>query len=459
MHSNFVQMEVTTQDGANKKGLPGGWTKHAPAGGVTIGGQFFKGGTFIPNEDLDKMTPKEMEDLQHKLDMSAKYGPKEAKKILMQESQTQDAKKEEVVKHVQETGINENVYIIDDGKLEGERYGGLIIKKGNPLPEDLKILNALNSKRLDVVNPSSKTVSTYKSDTGTWPSDFSALSPEIQNIEQYDLLNNLSPGIKNYFLIGQTANLALLNLPKRNEIVNLPFKVDENNGFIKLEETNFPMENLSRIRRLSLRSNVWLAEKDGKKKIFRLCNCQDAKNQMFTNRIYKLNGANVPDLDEEPDGISEEYKEGSPCSLNGDMIPKFIKHFLIDVLMGHKDVMGEDNHHILNVNDTPVRTNFNVSLNKLGEIPEELSTFRIFEPYSKIYNKLSSSDIYNQYKDMKDKITPENIDKILEEVNYPESDRENLKDIILKRFYNISNSVNQENAVRKLSLLKRVARK
>jgi hypothetical protein len=68
----------------NKKVIQpeGGWTKHAPAGGVTINGKFFSGGVFIPNDDMENASDEEKKELQERQELIKKYGAKNVKKML-----------------------------------------------------------------------------------------------------------------------------------------------------------------------------------------------------------------------------------------------------------------------------------------------------------------------------------------------------------------------------------------
>jgi hypothetical protein len=165
---------------------PGGWTKHAPAGGISLNGKFFDGGTFIPNEDMENATEEEKKALEDRQKLIQQYGPDKVKKMLKAEKQPTAVSKP--------VGIQENVYIIDDGTLlGGSKYGDLIVKKGAILPEDLDIARALKSNRIDCVVKGE--VVTYLSKSGEWRED---LESSKSSVKEYSLLNNLTPPMREY---------------------------------------------------------------------------------------------------------------------------------------------------------------------------------------------------------------------------------------------------------------------
>lgn len=212
--------------------LPGGWTKHAPPGGITVGGQYFKGGQFIPNDILDKASPAEIVNLKKAIEIAKKYGPKEAKKILgkFKYSKPNSASQNSAQKL---NMVQQHVYVIDDGIILGKKdYFGVLVIRNNTdhepslYTEEISLLASLKTKQLDIVVASIQKVLSITSESGQWPQDISSkpeenLLPALQKrlnintvpLDQYTLINNLSPQIKKVLIPEQ-------NSPTENSVPN-----------------------------------------------------------------------------------------------------------------------------------------------------------------------------------------------------------------------------------------------
>lgn len=222
---NSPNDQILPKKGSGSAQLPGGWTKHAPAGGITLGGKYFRGGQFIPNDVLEKATPEEIAQLSKQIELSKTYGPKIAKKMIEQMKYSPQ-KSASPVGNATINSVQQHVYVIDDGNLVGDKqnYGYLIIRN-NPMEdiqvfnEESKMLNVLKTQRFDIIT--AREVLSIENLTGQWMESNNQIAEEnifklwsqdtglkINKIplDQYTLLNNLSPQVANVFKAPQNIN-------------------------------------------------------------------------------------------------------------------------------------------------------------------------------------------------------------------------------------------------------------
>lgn len=191
----------------------GGWTKHAPPGGITINGKFYKGGRFIPNDELSKASPEEKKELEDKINNHGNIIHKKEGEELEQENNNLAQEENPPQKQI----IQEPFYIFDNGKLiDKEQTIGYFILRNNPVPQpvvfsrELRIFAALNTYRFDIIISSQQKVVSLISESRHWPEsrEFydidifpSLLTLKTLTIQEiplstYTILDNLSPGAK-----------------------------------------------------------------------------------------------------------------------------------------------------------------------------------------------------------------------------------------------------------------------
>lgn len=209
---NYLNIE-DTRTGSGSSQLPGGWTKHSPRGGVTINGQYFKGGQFIPTQDLENATPQELEQLNKAIAASQRGESASGVKTGGKFKDASGQNLQQGPPQAPQT-IKENVYIIGAGELLGNNnytvYGQVVLRN-NPghLPKilnaDMYLLNGLHSRRFDVILATQ--VLLIESESGVWPTFGNNMEEDIysklhtiktlkisaQPLDTYSPLGNLEP--------------------------------------------------------------------------------------------------------------------------------------------------------------------------------------------------------------------------------------------------------------------------
>lgn len=318
---------------------PGGWTKHAPAGGISINGKFFSGGTFIPNDDMESASQGEKDELEKRQELIKKYGPEKVKDMLKSGKSLSPTSSAEMQSQ-KEPVITENVYIIDDGALlGGNKYGDLIIKKGALREEDISILNSLKTNRIDCVLDG-KQVITYVSKNGEWPSKE---EPTKSDIKEYSLLNNLSEAIKKY----------LTTAP--------------------------PMFRMS-----LLSNNTWRVEHNKENKILRLCNCEEKGEILKVKSLSDKLGVPTQPMAECEGGLLSP--DIPPLANNKNLKLTFV----INLILGDIDPasFGKDG------------TKLNYKLPTSSDI-QDVDRARLFTPHADIYGDLTLDDLIKQFRNIK----------------------------------------------------------
>ena len=370
------------------------WTKHAPPGGIEINGKYYGGGKFIPNEELEKASPEEIAELQRRSELSERLGSKEAKKVLDQEKVARQAGPLTGDTSNLDAEPSENIYLIDDGKVYGGKFGQLVLKRdssqqGTKLaPEELVLLNSLKTTRFDIVVVAQKKVLSITTQ-GEWPINdadganaLQALADNTQEIplEEYTLLNNLTPQTKEFFTGEKNDNR------QSPQAIATPVTMS--------------------LFRMNLKDNEnWEVEDEvGKRYVLKLADEVEKKTIILIHNIYNYFGIPTEKIFEHPEGILTQLKPAMTDIAPKDA-EKVIKGFPLDKLFDlDTEIFEEDGK--------PVRGNIKKKKkkkkSKIGKFPVEES------------------------KKIKQTITPEFIDGLLNKVNYPEDERSNILGEILE---------------------------
>lgn len=236
--------------------FPGGWTRHAPPGGISIAGKFYKGGQFIPNEALEAASPEEIENLKQKLAAPGAVAGKkdefgEAKEKEEQETQP-PAEKPAGPK------FEHYAYILDTGKLLGQTNGhfGTFILRNSLADEpllhayELKLFRSLRTHEVHLVIGWKQLVVQIKVEEGDWPDigideDQNILSelehyPGCKVISQplqtYTVLKDLEPTLVDVLLSQPQPTVSPLSsnmrLYRKQKISNTEWELEDNNGAI-----------------------------------------------------------------------------------------------------------------------------------------------------------------------------------------------------------------------------------
>lgn len=256
----------STKKGSGSNQPEGGWTNHAPAGGITINGKFFGGGKFIPNDDLESASPEEMELLKQKQELVRKYGAEKAKEMMKGEVSTQDPSSSTATQQKNISAAKENLYLIDDGTILGGEFGEYIIKfKPDVNNIEIQMFNNLKTKRIDIVTKDK----VYSLTADTWPllkegeSLLDRVTKNESSIDDWPIFNNLTEDIRK---------------------------------LIKGEEK--PVYRMS-----LLKPDTWEVEHNEENKIFRLCGCQEKMDSKLITQLYKNQGVPVANHVEMSDGL------------------------------------------------------------------------------------------------------------------------------------------------------------
>ena len=367
----------TTADGALEGHTD--WTRHAPPGGIQIAGKRYGGGRFIPHEELEKASPEEIAELNRLSELAELYSekstPEEVKPEGVQDASIDSTK----ITNLANTDnvAQEMLYIIDDGKILGGKFGSFIIKRNTSDDvflddKEVVLLNTMKTTRLDIVSADKNEVLSVFC-TGLWPSKdtLGQLQDNIQktSLAEYTLLNNLSP--------------------KTRDLLITPVRAEE-----PREVTKMSLFRLSKIK-----SNTWKVQTDkGQPKILRLA-CENKKKIIkFVYRIYKEF--------EIPVEMLEEVEEGFVCDPPDETCDK------------------EDPNCVAKDVDTLFGLNPLKSLEKDRIVRKDLCPD---------IENLSTNEVVSVGQEVKDKITPELIDKIMSELKFKKEDSIIIKNKLLSR--------------------------
>lgn len=348
------------------------WTKHAPPGGVQINGVYYGGGKFIPNEELKKASPEEIAELNKRIELSERVGPEQAKKIIDQEKKANVYKEQEQAKENAANSVQENIYIIDDGVILGGQYGEFVIKRSNTdtveiIRKEAEFLNTLGAKRLDVIFPTLQKVLSIT--TEEWPLENTVASLQNSTKEipfaEYTVFNNISAKTKS--ILTDASNVSKMSL-----------------------------------YRLSLNNNVWDVENQiGKKYSLRVVPQLEAKTILFIHNVYNYFGIPTSSAILHEEGILEDNDtdDTADCPVEESHIKDTYEGFPLDSLFALHPKLGKKGKRLVRKNLEPNILKFS---GKLSKFPEEKS------------------------KEIKEKLTPELIDEMLEKINYPKDKRQSI---------------------------------
>lgn len=405
-------------------------TRHAPPGGITINGKFYKGGRFIPNEEYEKAAPEEKKAYEQKLtnrgviqdgnrnNMSP--GLVEEKDNTMQENSQSPAIPGEAVK--------EPFYIIDNGSILGSINNlGYYVIRNNPVkeptifPKELKLLSSLNTFRLDLIIPESNRVISIVSENRLWPEtseihdkNIFPLLASTKNIditeiplEKYDILSKLSPSIADIFRTKQKMRII-------------------------------------RLRKISDDKEIYLVqdERDNKNKIERLHLTPDNKKIcLFINRLYTKLEIPAITLKEDPHNSQTTLTDYIQPDESSNIDSKqLLKSWLVDILTGNYDALGENNHHILPIKGIPTRTHFNEEIPEVEDIRDK-SVGDMVKPYISSNTEKSTNEAEEAARAVLGKITSNVLEDIFNELNIRGELRQRTKDLLLRRLELLRNKI------------------
>lgn len=368
----------TTADGALEGHTD--WTRHAPPGGIQIAGKRYGGGRFIPHEELEKASPEEIAELNRLSELAKLYSEKSTPEEVKSEGIEDPSVSSEKTTNLVDTDnvAQEMLYIIEDGKLLGGKFGSFIIKRNTEddifLDEkEVTLLNTMKTTRLDIVSADKKEVLSVFC-TGIWPSHdtLGQLADNIQKtpLAEYTMLNNLSP--------------------KTRDLLSTPIRAVE-----PREVTKMSLYRLSKVK-----NGVWNVETElGESKILRLACDTKKKIVKFVYRVYKELEIPIELMQEVPDG------------------------FLCD------DVTPTEHE---NEKDTQVAQDVDklFGLNPDKSLEKDRIVRKNIDPD---LDNLNTDEVVSLGKDVKDKITPELIDKIMSQLKFKKEDSIIIKNKLLKR--------------------------
>lgn len=405
-----------------------GKTKHSPAGGVTINGKFFSGGTFIPNEELERASPAEKEELERKLKLVEEVGPEQAKKISEGQEVAEQSAAIEQKKELSDIVPRQVIYIMADNKLVGKNIQpGEFIIRNNPYPdptitpEDLKVFESLHAKRVDIIDIEANKIYSLENSDGDWPdlevpNSFEALHStgyiDIKEIpkEDYKILHSMVPALRAVLFPEPTTPSGLSNNPE----------VD----LMQAPSATAPSGPPGSIQ-MSLNKPIYYYKTpEGRAKVWRLCNCQT--DTLFSNKLYKLFSTPIVEQNAaKGGGVESDFIENNEDEVLD--IHKFLKHALLDIILNNRN---HTPNNIIVIRGTPMRSNFDTNLSELSEdpIPDKMEIIKS----NTTYDGLTDEQLQDQKTELK--LTPELIDKVLAEVNYSPAARAGIRDKLMKRY-------------------------
>jgi hypothetical protein len=163
--------------GTGSDQLAGGWTRHSPKGGATLGGKYFKGGQFIPDTDLSNASPEELQALNDAIE-NGKNTEKTSPKGDVEVEEKEGKGNKEEQKQIKAEPIKDTLYLVSDGHLIGDdglkTFGDVVLKNNverypNLIASDVRVASILKTKRIDVISPVYGKVVSLRSNSGLWP--------------------------------------------------------------------------------------------------------------------------------------------------------------------------------------------------------------------------------------------------------------------------------------------------
>lgn len=393
------------------------WTRHAPPGGISINGKHYGGGRFIPNEELERASPSEIEELNRKTELYNAYETKE-------EGPPQAAPGEEILPENQIDLVPEAVFIIDDGKILGGEWGEFILKKNVTQDifldkKEVDILNVLKTKRLDIISPEKQEVYSIFS-TGIWP-DTDTLEQIKDNINtiplaEYTLLNNLSPKIKEVLLTNGLPTEAASPPPEDKEGSEGPSEPVDHSHEKHVKPVKPVPEvkpvKMSLFRLSKIKDNTWNVEtEEGKPGVLKVMAEKEKRKIKFIYNIYKCFEIPIECLQECEEGFvsfGDKEKQETPSeSEEGKQENKQENKMVAagDHNQGNKSVLNK----ILGIKEAK-------SIDQIDFIDPMVEALTPEEEKSDILNK----------------ITPDLIDKLLSDCNFTKEELLDIKNKILQ---------------------------
>jgi len=392
------------------------WTRHAPPGGISINGKHYGGGRFIPNEELEKASPAEVEELNRKTELYNAYE--------RSPSVTSNPSQETTLLPENQTDlVPEAIFIIDDGKILGGEWGEFILKKNITQDifldkKEVDILNILKTKRLDIVSPEKQEVYSIFS-TGIWPIEntLEEMKDHVNTIPlaEYTLLNNLSPKIKEVLLTNGLPEAAPLKEENKEENKEGGEATDHSHEKhvkpVKPVPEVKPVK-MSLFRLSKIKDNTWNVETEDKVPgILKVMSEKEKRKIKFVYNIYKCF--------EIPIECLQECEEGFVSFGNKEVVAKEV---VAKEVVAKGDQEKEEK--AVAVGD---RDDRNI-LNKILGIKETQNIDQI-DFIAPMVEALTPEE---EKSDILNKITPDLIDKLLSDCNFTKDELLDIKNKILQ---------------------------